>query len=398
MESKYPKSDFLGVALAARRRGFEWVIPVDDKSPLLRHWNRFSMSSTETELRLLAKEFPDREVGVVLKGHAGSVFVWDIDQPGVLERMERETGRTLPETYVVRSRPETAPYKQHVYFRQTEKFASLFPKQVNANGYDIKGMGGGHVVAEGCSRRDTGEVRSGNGLTVVDIPDWLTNWLHGDRLSHRRVLPEKNIKVAKPVSTSLVPVGRRTAFLQSRAKWFVRLNMEREAVYAELLRQCRVYCEGGVAQVKSTSGRRKIRAIAFNPALREGDPTYAPRHRVVTAHVGTKIIHHDPKAERMERVARLPDSMTSRDAYQALGLNPRDRADQMKLSRAMNEGGFVRRGGRRDETLWVRLTTQSDTCVVKKTGDSARPTKTPRRKPSQSVGRYNPTAPIYVCV
>jgi len=380
MNSSLPQSDFLAVALAARRRGFEWVIPVDDKSPLLRHWNRFSMSSTETELHLLAKEFPEREVGVVLKGHAGSVFVWDIDQPGVLERMEQETGRTLPETYVVQSRPTTAPFKRHIYFRQTEHFASLFPKQVNADGYDLKGMGGGHVVAEGCIRHDTGEVRTGNSLPVIDVPDWLADWLHADRLSHRRVTPEKKIKSAKPVSTSLVLVGRRTAFLQSRAKWFVRLNMEREAVYAELLRQCRVYCEGGVAQVKSTSGRRKIRTIAFNPALREGDPTYVPRHRVITAHVGTKIIHHDPKAERMEQVARLPDSLASRDAYHALGLNPRDRADQMKLSRAMNEGGFVRRGGRRDEALWVRLTTQSATCVVKKMDESARPAKAPRRE------------------
>ena len=45
------------------------------------------------------------------------------------------------------------------------------PKQVFAGDYDLKGMGGGQVVAEGCVRRDTGEVRIGNGQHVITIPD-----------------------------------------------------------------------------------------------------------------------------------------------------------------------------------------------------------------------------------
>jgi hypothetical protein len=111
---------------------------------------------TLTELNLMAADFPHRDVGIVLEGHAGTIFVWDIDKEGVTERMERETGKTLPETYVVQSQPETAPYKRHVYFRQTDYFASQFQKQVNAGDYDLKGFGGGQVVAEGCVRKDTG--------------------------------------------------------------------------------------------------------------------------------------------------------------------------------------------------------------------------------------------------
>ena len=136
-------TDFLSVARAARARGFTWVVPVDDKAPLRRAWLKFNVTRTETELNLMAAEFSHGDVGIVLRGHAGSVFVWDIDKEGVTERMQRETGESLPETYIVQSRPETAPYKRHVYFRQTEYFASQFQKQVNAGDYDLKGMGGG---------------------------------------------------------------------------------------------------------------------------------------------------------------------------------------------------------------------------------------------------------------
>src|ERR1700690_159151 len=105
------KPDFLAVALAARERGFSWIVPVDDKAPLRRSWLKYNVTRTLTELNLMAEEFPHREVGIVLKGHAGSIFVWDIDKEGVTDRMKQETGHRLPQTYVVQSRPETAPHK-----------------------------------------------------------------------------------------------------------------------------------------------------------------------------------------------------------------------------------------------------------------------------------------------
>ena len=117
------KPDFLTVALAARDRGFTWIVPVEDKAPLRRKWLKYNVTRTLTELNLMVAEFPHRDVGIVLKGHAGSIFVWDIDKDGVTERMERRPAR-LPETYIVQSRPETLLDKRHVYFRQSEYFAS----------------------------------------------------------------------------------------------------------------------------------------------------------------------------------------------------------------------------------------------------------------------------------
>ncbi|MGD1216443.1 MAG: hypothetical protein ABR861_15795, partial [Terriglobales bacterium] len=81
-------TDFLSVALAARDRGFTWIVPVDEKAPLRRSWLKYNVTRTETELKLMAAEFSHRDVGIVLRGHAGSVFVWDIDKEGVTERMD----------------------------------------------------------------------------------------------------------------------------------------------------------------------------------------------------------------------------------------------------------------------------------------------------------------------
>ncbi len=39
------KLDFLSVALAARDRGFTWIVPVDDKAPLRRKWLKFNVTS-----------------------------------------------------------------------------------------------------------------------------------------------------------------------------------------------------------------------------------------------------------------------------------------------------------------------------------------------------------------
>jgi Bifunctional DNA primase/polymerase, N-terminal len=103
---------FFSIAMAARARGFA-ITPLRDKRPFVLAWNKHPLM-TETEIRTAAKEYPTCDVGVVLKRRVGEPFAIDIDVPGVIERMEHETGRALPATYTVLTKPETAPHKRHV--------------------------------------------------------------------------------------------------------------------------------------------------------------------------------------------------------------------------------------------------------------------------------------------
>lgn len=157
-----PQTDFLTVALAAWNRGFRWLTPADDKKALREKWQKFNRTKNLTDLKDVADDFPHAGVGIVMRHGVGEPFVIDIDKDtDVIGRLERETGKTLPETYQVHSRPVTASYKRHLFFRQTEYCCSLLKKQVtdvtNYTGYDLKGCGGaGYVVAEGCIRPDTG--------------------------------------------------------------------------------------------------------------------------------------------------------------------------------------------------------------------------------------------------
>jgi hypothetical protein len=355
---KKESTDFLRVALAARQRGFTWIVPVDDKSPLRNKWLKFNVTPTVTELNLMAAEFPNRDVGIVLKGHAGSVFVWDIDNVGVLERMERETGYELPLTYTVQSRPDSAPHKMHVYFRQTEYFASAFQKQVYAGDYDLKGMGGGQVVAEGCVRQDTGEIRSGNGQPVIAIPDWLTDWLKKDSGPLVAAINAKKREDAKALARvkpgDMVPTGRRTLFLTNLASRLFENRVSRKVILEAVTQQCREFCEDGVAWAASSAGKRKLRSIANDATFRRKrvNPVYLrpPQSNGLKLTEGADARRVRETAGRVANITRFPDSIPTVEVYRRLGLDKDSRAAQCQVSRDLKSAGFA---ARRVNSQWV---------------------------------------------
>lgn len=347
---------FFNIAMAARARGFTWIVPVDDKAPLRRAWLKYNVTRTETDLKLMAAEFSHRDVGIVLKGHAGSIFVWDIDNEGVTERMERETGKTLPETYIVQSRPDTAPHKRHVYFRQTEYFASQFQKQVNAGDYDLKGFGGGQVVAEGCVRNDTGEIRKGNGLSVCDIPDWLTDWLKRDSSVLVAAINAKKREDARALArlktSDLVPEGQRTLFLRNLASRLFENRLSRKLILEAVTEQCRACCENGVAWAASPAGRKKLSSIANDATFRQKrvNPVYFRRGKGLIVTEGADAKRIRMTALRVAEIRRFPDSLPAVEVYRRLGLDKESRAAQCQVSRDMKSGGFA---SRRVNGQWV---------------------------------------------
>jgi hypothetical protein len=346
--------------MAARARGFTWIVPVDDKAPLRRAWLKYNVTRTQTELNLMAAEFPHRDVGIVLKGHAGSVFVWDIDKEGVTERMERETGKTLPETYIVQSRPVTAPHKRHVYFRQTEYFASQFQKQVNAGDYDLKGFGGGQVVAEGCLRKDTGEIRKGNGLPVCDIPDWLTDWLKKDSSVLVAAINAKKREDAKTLAKlktgDLVPEGQRTLFLRNLASRLFENRLSRGLILEAVTEQCRQCCENGVAWAASSAGRKKLKSIASDATFRRKrvNPVYLRQGKGLIVTEGADAKRIRMTRVRVAQIRRFPDSVPAVEVYRRLGLDKESRAAQCQVSRDMKSGGFASRRVNA-QWVWVRV-------------------------------------------
>jgi len=270
--------------------------------------------------------------------------------------MERETGQTLPATYVVRSRPVSAPHKRHVYFRQTEYFASRFQKQVNAGDYDLKGMGGGQVVAEGCLRKDTGEIRKGNGLPVCDIPDWLTDWLRKDSSVLVAAISTKKREDARALARlktgDLVPEGQRTLFLRNLASRIFENRVSRKLILEAVTEQCRELCEDGVAWAASSAGRKKLRNIANDATFRKKrvNPVYLRQSKGLIVTEGADAKRIRMTALRVAKIKRFPDSVPAVEVYRRLWLDKESRAAQCQVSRDMKSGGFA---SRRVNGQWV---------------------------------------------
>ena len=367
--------NFFNVAMAARARGFV-VTPLRDKRPFLHAWNRHPLT-TETEIRTAAKEYPTCDVGVVLKRKVGEPFAIDIDVPGVIERMEHETGKTLPETYTVLSRPETAPHKRHIFFRHTEYSNRVFKKNVNAGEYDLIGVGTRalQVVSEGCIRPDTGEIRTGNGLPIADCPDWLADWLVSDsnRLRNERSASERRRRaevreVLKEVAAEDAAERRRLTgydkhgredryrYLVSKARTLSNAGMAKDRLPSELLAQYRA--DYGDIRDDDPNGwplaelKVKIQSIIANPDLKRGNPPPIRPRR------SKGLVVRAPRESNWERrikVARdFPETMKSKEIYNRLGLNSGKSGDKKAASRVMRAAGFAARRGRR-WAIWEKV-------------------------------------------
>ncbi len=366
---------FFRVGSAAHARGFA-VTPLRDKSPFLHAWNKYPLT-TETEIRAAAKDCPRCDVGLVLSRKVGEPFAIDIDSPGVIERLERETQMTLPETYMVWTKPETAPYKRHIFFRHTEYSDRVFTKNVNAGEYDLIGVGTRalQVVSEGCVRPDTGEVRTGNGLPISDCPDWLADWLVSDskRLKNERIAETRRRRVeVREVLKEVVAEdaaerrkltgydkhGRedRYRYLVSKARTLCNAGMAKDRIASELLLQ--YVADYGEVRDHDPNGwpltalKDKIQSIIRNPDLKRGKPPPI-RPRVSTG----SVIKRPPESawERRVKIARdFPETMTSKEVYDRLELDCKKPCNKKTASRVMKAAGFVARRGRR-RAVWEKV-------------------------------------------
>jgi len=366
---------FLSIAMAARARGFV-ITPLRDKRPFLPAWNRHPLT-TETEIRTAAKEYPACDVGLVMKRKVGEPFAIDIDTPGVIERMERETEIALPETYTVLSRPVTAPHKRHIFFRHTQYSDSVFKKNVNAGDYDLIGTGTRalQVVSEGCVRPDTGEVRTGNGLPIVPVPDWVVDWLMADtkrllalkaaearkmnaerKETLREIAEIKSAERRKETGYDQHTREERYRFIRSRVRTLANSGVAKNRLFQEILAQYKeIY---GEIRDDDPNGwpmlelKRKIQSVIKNPELKQGNP---PPIRPIPP--GRLVIKARPESawERRLKIARkFSKMMTSKQIYERLGLDPNNPGQKRVVSRDMRAAGFVARRGRRG-AVWTKI-------------------------------------------
>lgn len=308
----------------------------------------------------LAANHQDSNLGIGSRRAVGAIIVIDCDEPGVVERIERETGRTLPLTFTTQTRPHSAPHKMHLVYMSTERSVLRLPKQVtnvtHTAGYDLKGNGGWGYV------RAAGSVCEGETVTVLHdvpiapIPDWLVDFLVPDVAKARsqerkRKLAANKPKPAEPEPTSpryfVVPRQRRTYAIKSRARSMKNLGMSDERIVPELLDHTRDYFEDGERLAADRAYVRKVRSM-----VREVPTLGARAYSNLLRDRGSK--HKSPLRRIREQIETAPDRLTSAEARQLLDVHTH--ADEQRMFRQLRRARYVLLGpqGSHDR-VWVRL-------------------------------------------
>lgn len=352
-------ADYVAIATAAIDRGFK-VTPVHpmEKRGVLYNWNK-NPTTTLSEVLQHAKDFPNHNVGIVGRRGVGNHCFLDIDADGVTERIESETGRQMPLTYTVCSRPQSAPWKKHLYFKQTSYSVSRVRKEANRKDptkwvtsentggqmhptmYDLKGVGGGGLVVAAGSVRKDGEVYTAvNDVPVTDIPDWLVDWLVEDLSKYRSACAKERHERALAVAA--IPEGEKATrrqmgdksafdisesdiylFLNWRACQFASKGTEGKTLEKVLIQQVEKFCAGGKKFVKSEAGKRQIRKAATNKQLKFGNASFFNLlgQKKKAALGGRLIIPAQPPTRKGLMVAAMrtfPESVTSENGYRRL--------------------------------------------------------------------------------
>ena len=393
-------ADYVTIATAALNRGFK-VTPVHpmEKRGVLYNWNK-NPTTTLSEVLQHAKDYPNHNVGVVGRRGVGNCCFLDIDADGVVGRIETESGHKMPLTYTVCSRPQSAPWKRHFYFRQTAYSASRLRKEANRKDitkwvtsentglqmhpteYDLKGVGGGGLVVAAGSTRKDGEIYTVvNDVPVIDIPDWLVNWLEEDLSKYRSDCARE--RHDRALAVAAIPESERAArqgmadgsafdisesdiyvFLNWRAFQFASMGTEGEALEKVLMQQVEKFCAGGKKFVESEDGKRKVHGVAFNKRLKTGNASFFNRlgqKKRALLSKGLKLFAAPPnrKSLLVAALKKFPNRVTVTDGYHRLqsallgtgfAIDNETKAGQKAVSEARKAAGFH---AKRTSSGWV---------------------------------------------
>lgn len=309
---------------------------------------------TPEGLALVAAVYPDANAGIRSRREEGAMVVIDCDEPGVTERIERETGRKMPLTYTTQTRPQSAPYKTHLVFMSTSHSVAAIRKQVtdvtHFCGYDLKGCGGfGHIALEGCVR-DGETVVAFHDVPIAPIPDWLVDWLVAD-VAKGRAMKAKKPTQPEPQPTPPRPfaVARvdRNWVIASRVRTWKNTGMSDDDVFDMLVKHIRLYFEDG-GQMLTKTYTRKLRAMIRKvPTL--GEVSY----RNLTHRSVRRRRNSIPLSVVRERFKSCPPDITMSEARRFFSVQ--NAADQRRLVRQFHKHHYVAVGFRGSHAcVWSR--------------------------------------------
>lgn len=223
----------IALPLAAKNVPTTPVLP-NSKRAFLEDWPTSATINPEQILEWDLK-YPNCNGAAVANGKPDGVWFWEIDNADVLRRVEVETGKTVPDTFRVRSRPG----RGHFYWRQSP--ASLVMGNISQsyvkNADWSARVANQYVVAAGSihphSKQPYEALRE---EPIIECPDWLINWLISQKLEKKETTEiQKN-------EQGLVPHGAIHGFMLHHAGRLRQMGLGQEAIEVALLQLVHDQC------------------------------------------------------------------------------------------------------------------------------------------------------------
>ncbi len=393
-------SRYYKIAMPMFEKGYTvWPVKPEPEKTGEYGWNNLAYYADEITHRCLARKFPHHNAAVISKRGVGNLMFVDIDSPGVLERTEEETGQQISGiTFSVCSRPQSAPYKRHLYFRQTAYSVMKWRTESNVrdiskwvpdkNGnpmhptlFDVKGVGGGgYVVAPG-SVRTNGEVYTViDDLPVVDVPYWLVDWLAKEIISWNSARRKEQVEHAEQVTalskseqSALRKVGDPAGFKYPVSEIFPFMNwraailasnaVSKKNIARQIIEEINRDFAGGNEFTASEHGKTKIRGMVASKKLGTVHWDWIGPKRKTILRDGLKFTV--PKSRHrllVDCMRKFPNSVTGEDGYQRLQkvlvgtgfhLN-RGKAAEKAVAQVRRAVGYSAKRTK-DGWIWVKL-------------------------------------------
>jgi hypothetical protein len=394
------ESRYFSIAMPMLEKGYTvWPVKPEPEKTGEYGWNTLAYYADEVVHRCLAGKYPNHNAAVVSKRGVGHLMFLDIDSAGVLERIEEETGQKLAGiTFSVCSRPQSAPYKRHFYFRQTAYSVSKWRTENNVrdttkwiqdkNGnpshpslFDIKGIGGGgYVVAPGSVRANGERYTVIDDLPVIEAPDWLVDWLARETTSWNSARRKEQVKhveqvasLSKSEQSALqkarnpsgfkYPVSEIYEFMNWRAAILASNAVSKKNIARQITEEINRDFAGGKEFTASEHGRAKIRGMVASKKLGTLHWDWVGTKRKTILWDGLKFTVPQTRQSLMvAAMGKFPKSVTATDGYQRLqkalagtGFELiKGKAAEKAVAQVRRAVGYsVQRT--RDGWIWVRL-------------------------------------------
>lgn len=224
---------FKDVAIALVARNIP-VIPLRPRTKIafLEKWEQKATTDLK-QIEAWDEAYPDANCGSVALAKPDSIWILELDSQEALQRINAETGKTIPPTFAVRS----SPGRGHFYFRQTPAslaMGNIAQSYVKHTDWSAR-VDRQYVVSPGSIHPSTGlpyELRST--AELAEGPQWLIDWLLSQRV-------EKAI-ADEAAESEMILQGGRNSKLASVAGKLRNMGFDREMILNSLLDYNETHC------------------------------------------------------------------------------------------------------------------------------------------------------------